>query len=286
MKLLLIMVIGISTAFSCTSAQKITEQTQRTSQEIVTSLPLKAKPFDYHGFQGMNFPLVEVGAKLVLPKKLHPEQRWIIRARFWGHEPQFDLAMLEKGYAIAHIKVSHLFGSPSAVKRIDALYQFMQERGFHNKVILEGMSRGGLICYNWAKVNPNKVAAIYADAPVCDIRSWPGNKGSAKPNPALEALWEKCLSAYQISDKESETFLGSPIHGLEKLTEAGVPLLHVCGDADDVVPMSENTRILANNYRSLGGFIKVISKAGVGHHPHSLEDPSPIVDFMEEYALY
>jgi hypothetical protein len=36
------------------------------------------------------------------------------------------------------------------------------------------MSRGGLIIYNCAVANPEKVAAIYGDAPVMDFKSWPG----------------------------------------------------------------------------------------------------------------
>jgi len=41
------------------------------------------------------------------------------------------------------------------------------------------------------------------------------------------------------------------------------------------VPVAENTAVLAERYRALGGRIEVILKPGVGHHPHSLEDPAP-----------
>lgn len=47
----------------------------------------------------------------------------------------------------------------------------MVKAGFNKKVALEGMSRGGLIVYNWAAQNPEKVACIYADAPVMDFKS-------------------------------------------------------------------------------------------------------------------
>ncbi len=36
----------------------------------------------------------------------------------------------------------------------------MTEKGLSKKVALEGMSRGGLIIYNWAIANPDKVAAM------------------------------------------------------------------------------------------------------------------------------
>jgi len=65
-----------------------------------------------------------------------------------------------------------------------------------------------------------------------------------------------------------------------KLAEAGVPALHVCGAADEVVPIEENTYVLEKAYKKAGGDIKIIVKEGIGHHPHSLKDPAPIVRFI------
>ena len=146
-----------------------------------------------------------------------------------------------------------------------------------NQVALEGMSRGGLIIYNWAKKNPEKTLCIYADAPVLDFKSWPGGKGIGKGS---QGTWRKCLEAYGLSEEEAKSFKGLPLYGLEGLVRKNVPLLHVVGQADSVVPVEENTDLLEKSYRSLGGSIKVIRKAGVGHHPHSLKDPEPIVSFV------
>jgi hypothetical protein len=143
------------------------------------------------------------------------------------------------------------------------------------------MSRGGLIVYNWASRNPRKVSCIYADAPVLDIRSWPGGKGRGKGG---GACWRQCLAAYGLTEETSADFRGNPVDNLKPLAEARVPLLHVCGAADGVVPIEENTDVLEARYRELGGSVRVIRKKGVGHHPHSLKDPSIIVDFIEEHA--
>ena len=35
------------------------------------------------------------------------------------------------------------------------------------------------------------------------------------------------------------------------------------------------------NTQKLGGTIRVIRKPGVGHHPHSLAEPAPLVEFIE-----
>jgi hypothetical protein len=47
-----------------------------------------------------------------------------------------------------------------------------------------------------------------------------------------------------------------------------------------VVPFEENTRVLEARYKALAGEIMVIVKPGVDHHPHSLRDPAPIVQFL------
>jgi hypothetical protein len=68
------------------------------------------------------------------------------------------------------------------------------------------------------------------------------------------------------------------------LAQANVPLLHVYGDADEVVPWEENTGLLAKRYRKLGGAITLIPRPGGKHHPHGLDDSTPIVEFLWEHA--
>ena len=57
--------------------------------------------------------------------------------------------MLEQGFHIAYCDVADMYGADKAVKRWNKLYAKMVKEGFHKKVVLEGMSRGGLIVYNW-----------------------------------------------------------------------------------------------------------------------------------------
>jgi len=139
------------------------------------------------------------------------------------------------------------------------------------------MSRGGLIVYNWASANPEKVACIYADNPVCDFKSWPGGRGNSAGG---VRAWQACLEAYGLTEEEAMRFSGNPVDTLEPLARSVVPILHVCGTADTIVPMAENSDIVEARYKKLGGKITVIRKAGVDHHPHSLKDPAPIVRFI------
>jgi len=215
---------------------------------------------------------------VVAPKVVAEGKPWIWRARFFGHEPQTDLALLERGFHLVYIDVAGLFGAPKAIAIWDGFYAYLTEtHGFAGKVVLEGMSRGGLIVYNWAAKNPDKVHCIYADAPVCDFKSWPGGKGAG---PGDAASWTRCLAAYDMTEEEALRATCNPVDNLAPLARAGVPLLHVVGDADEVVPVAENTAILEERYKALGGSIQVIHKPGIGHHPHSLQDPAPIVEFI------
>lgn len=232
----------------------------------------------FPGYTTKEFLFQGHSAKIVFPKEANASRDWIWRARFWGHEPQVDKALLARGFHVVYVDVADLFGNQEAVKRWDDFYEYcISEYELNKKVVLEGMSRGGLIIYNWASKNTDKVHCIYADAPVCDIKSWPGGlyRGSGSSD-----AWKTCLDAYNLDTNSVLTFEDIPIHNCVSVAKAGIPVLHVFGDADTVVPFEENTTVLAEKFKDAGGTIELIRKEGVGHHPHSLEDPKPIVDFI------
>lgn len=250
--------------------------------DIIKTLPEPVKKQAFGKFVRYNFTFDGTGATLVVPQKAAPGNHWIWRARFFGHQPQTDLALLEKGWFVAYINVGGLFGAPKAVERWNKFYDFLTQKcNLSPRPVLEGMSRGGLIIFNWAKKNPDKVAAIYADAPVCNFQSWPGGKGRGK---GAQSAYKQCLAAYGLDEKQAAAYNDQPFHQLNALAKANVPVLAVCGVTDDVVPMEENIDIFIKNYRQLGGHIRLIPKPGCWHHPHNLQDPAMIVDFAELYA--
>ncbi len=65
---------------------------------------------------------------------------------------------------------------------------------------------------------------------------------------------------------------------LDRLVKNDVPLLNVCGSLDPI--LGNFTLAIETIYRQLGGQISVMIQEGLGHHPHSLRDPEPIVDFI------
>jgi pimeloyl-ACP methyl ester carboxylesterase len=211
-------------------------------------------------------------AKIVFPNKRDDNNYWIWRARFWGYEPQVDKALLEKGFHVVYVDVADLFGNNEAVELWNQFYFFCKnEFRLNPRVVLEGMSRGGLIIYIWASKNTDKVFCIYADAPVCDIKSWPGGLFNGKGSPEA---WEICLNAYGLDTVSVRDFMDIPINTCIDIAKAGIPVLHVYGDVDIVVPYAENTALLAEQFQNAGGTIELIRKEGIGHHPHSLENPN------------
>ncbi len=245
--------------------------------------PFPGDRTSWNGYDRYDFSVDGKPVLVVAPKQPAPGKPWVWHGEFFAHKPAPDIALLGKGFHVVYMSVPDMLGSPQAVTHWNACYRELTEKyGFAPKAALVGLSRGGLYVYNWAAANPDKVACIYADAAVCDFKSWPGGKGKGKGSPRD---WKLVLERYGFKDEaEALAYAQNPIDKLAPLAKARVPLLHVYGDADDVVPWDENTGIVAERYQKLGGDITLIGKPGVGHHPHGLEDSTPIVDFLGFHA--
>lgn len=237
----------------------------------------------WEGWEKQSFQVAGRSAFLIVPKQAAAGRPWIWRTEFFGHEPQGDKALLEKGFHVAYVDVQNLYGAPKALDAMDAMYAHVTTQfQLSPKVALEGFSRGGLFSLNWAARHPQRVYCIYNDAPVCDFKSWPGGKGKGKGSPAD---WQRLKSAYGFqSDQEALEYKLNPVDNLQPLAQSGIPLLHVCGADDEVVPMDENSLIVEKRYKELGGSFTLISKPNCGHHPHSLPDPTPIVQFVLKHT--
>jgi lysophospholipase L1-like esterase/dienelactone hydrolase len=237
----------------------------------------------FYGYACADFTYKNRNCKVVSPKKVADGQPWIWRARFWGHEPQTDIALLERGFHLVYMDVAEMYGNEESVKLWNQFYDYMQNVGMAKKVVLEGMSRGGIYAYNWALQNPNKVAAVYADAPVLDMKSWPGGLGKG---PGSKNDWTLFKNDFNLTEEQAKNFKNSPLDNTELIAKGGYPMLHVVGDADEVVPVDENTNPFEVRIKNAGGDITVIHKNGIGHHPHSLANPTPIVDFILKSTGY
>lgn len=257
-------------------AHKIAETVYRAITGRESSHRMQAFPgfkSEWNGCDRYDFRFQGRDAVVVAPKQAAEGNPWIWRPAFFDAFPSVDKALLEKGFHVVYYDVTHCYGNPRAVSGGTDFYRYMKDAyGLSSKVTLEGFSRGGLYALNWAIRNPDKVACIYLDAPVCNVFSWPGRKNVQ--------LWNDLLQAWELTDEEMDAFAGNPVDNLAPLAEAGIPILAVCGDADKVVPYQENMDVVRSRYLALGAPVEVIIKPGADHHPHSLEHPEPVVDFI------
>ncbi len=254
---------------------------------IVGALTLRAQEAvtktTWNGFERLDFMVAERPCLLVRPKLAASGRPWIWRTEFFGTEPQVDLALLAHGWHVAYMDTKNMYGGPRAMALFEAFYTHaVEQHALARRVVLEGFSRGGLYACNFAQAHPGRAAALYLDAPVLDIRSWPGRH---KATEVGLRLWEECLASYGLTEETVDQWQG-PLDRLASLAAARVPIMVVSGDADQSVRFEENSAVLVKRYRELGGTVELMLKPGGGHHPHSLPDPAPIVCFLIEHARF
>lgn len=182
--------------------------------------------------------------------------------------------LLANGFYICGIEVGESCGNPWGRQRFTEFYRhLLKNYGLSPKACLYPQSRGGLMLYNWAVEHPDWVQCIGGNQPVCDVRSYPG--------------LEKACAAYGMSANELREHLQehNPIDRLGPLAARKVPILHIHGDHDMVVPLEANTMELARRYKAAGGEIQVIVAKGIGHGnwPELFDDPR-MLEFLLSQA--
>jgi pimeloyl-ACP methyl ester carboxylesterase len=140
------------------------------------------------------------------------------------------------------------------------------------------------------------VAYISADATLKPGKEWDAwysfltEKCGFSQKPAFVGMSRGGEYAYTWAtthpDKVSCIYADNPGGNQENLMRLGelagydVPLLHVCGSLDPL--LGKYSTAIENIYQQFGGRISVMIKEGFAHHPHSLQDPTPIADFITQ----
>ena len=221
---------------------------------------------------------------IILPHTpLKPGNRWIWRTEFLGAFDSVDRELLNRGWCLTNFRISDMYGCPKAVEWMESFRQLVvKEWNLSEKPVLEGFSRGGLYAGNFAVAHPDKTGGLYLDAAVLDIRNWPGGYGTYA---RWDEAWEECLRWYGLTEETAPLYDNSPLNHAEMLAKAGIPTVIVAGLVDKAVYYPENGGAFAEAYEKVGGRILTILKPDCDHHPHSLEDPTEICDFLEEVTL-
>jgi len=74
-----------------------------------------------------------------------------------------------------------------------------------------------------------------------------------------------------LSEAELDAQLAkhNPVERLAPIAKAKIPILHIHGDSDKVVPIEKNSQAIRDRYRALGGPMELIVVPGQGHNFHT-----------------
>lgn len=174
-----------------------------------------------------------------LPGLPGAEERWMFQK------------FLDVGIAIAGIDIGESYGCPKGRAIFSVFYrELIHKQNFSKKPCLLARSRGGLMLYNWAVENPLSVSCIAGIYPVCNLQSYTDLKEACA---SYEMTEEQLLSKH------------NPIDRLEPLAKANVPIFHINGDSDTVVPLETNSGELLKRYHQLGCMMTLRVVNGQGH---------------------
>ena len=152
------------------------------------------------------------------------------------------------------------------------------------KAALIGMSYGGLFSLRWAAEHPETVGAMYLDAPVCDLAFAAKQKEGNQRYLHFAEEAAKHFVAYNAPDAEAlEKHPLSPLNNYQKIAEAGIPILAIRSGQDLSVIPESNIDILEERIKNAGGNIQIIRRDLYGHHPHGLDDPTPLTGFILQH---
>ena len=204
----------------------------------------------------------------------NPNGKWVWKTEFLYAFDAAERELLSHGYTRVYYSIRDKYGSYHAVRLMHEFHKHVvKEFGLEEKCVLFGFSRGGLYAFNYALFYPECVDKIYLDAPVLDMRSWP---------PLGSENREQVYAEFNLTPGTIESFKGHPVYNFAEFFSHGIPLILVAGDADEIVPIEENSGKMIDYCQKNNIDITYYVKPGCKHHPHSLEDVTPIVDFVEK----
>lgn len=234
----------------------------------------------YNGFRRIDFEFEGMAAVLVFPETPNENKNWLLKTEYFDAFPDFQIQMLRRGWHLAYVKNVTRWCLEEDLDRKKRFAEFLHTQyGLYEKCVPVGMSCGGLIGSKFAAKYPECVSCLYLDAPVMNFLSCPAGLGIA-----TNSLYEEFYKATGITISELLNYREHPIDKKHLLLENKIPVVLVYGDADLVVPYTENGALLEKYYKENGGVIETYGKAGCAHHPHGLEDNTPIINFVEKYS--
>lgn len=234
--------------------------------------------FDTRGFEIEESSFEGTHVNIIFPKKKNG--KLLLKTMYWGAFPDCELDLVEKGWTLAFIRSTTRWCKDEDLHQKARFVKYMaQTYGLEEKCVPVGMSCGGLIAVKFAALYPELVHCLYLDAPVMNFLSCP-----AALTGSVDIMWEEFKAAMGMDLSDLLSYREHPIDKIPTLIENRIPVIMVYGDSDDMVFYHENGAILQKAYENTDIPSVFIGKHGCGHHPHGLEDTTPIVEFIEKHS--
>lgn len=235
----------------------------------------------WNGFEIEKFEFQGREAVIVYPEK--PNGKLLLKTEYWDAFPETEVELVKRGYYDCYVKHNHRWATPDEVTLMADFVKFVAAKlGIEAKCIPVGMSCGGLYAARLAQCYPELVSCMYIDAPVMNLISMAG-LGTLTAY-VDDVFWPEMVKAHGFTKASIVTYRDSPIDHMDVLLKNNIPIIMVYGEADTTVIYEENGKVLEDYYTNNGGILKVISKPGCEHHPHGLEDPTPVIEFIDKYC--
>lgn len=234
----------------------------------------------WNGFKRIDFLFEGREAVLVFPETANENKNWLFKTEYFNAFPNFEIEMLKRGWHLAYIKNITRWCLDEDLDLKKRFADYLSETyGLHKKCVPVGMSCGGLIGVKFTAKYPEYVDVLYLDAPVMNFLSCPGRVGKSTYD-----FMQEFTDAMGMDIVDLINYREHPVDKMHLLLENNIPIIMVYGDSDDIVPYDENGAFLEKYYRENNGTLVVIGKENCGHHPHGLEDSTPIIEFVEKFC--
>ncbi|MBQ7652033.1 MAG: alpha/beta fold hydrolase [Victivallales bacterium] len=229
---------------------------------------------EWHGFKRYKFKFQGYDAWIAEPHVTAGDGRWswcMVWPEAFVRRVGIE-SLLEHGFYHVHIDTFATRANKEGIRVMGEFQDMLVGIGLSPKVNLIGMSWGGFFSLRYAEENPGRIAAIYLDAPVC-------NAADPDTNPEHLERRKSIENAYGLSFEELKTSKMNPLNNVEAIVNAKIPLMAALGQTDMSVCIENNYDLFEKRLLELGGSIKAIRRNYWGHHPHGLDDPTPILEF-------
>lgn len=239
------------------------------------------KESTYHGYRRWDFTFEDRQATVVFPKEPAAGKNWLLKTEYFEAFPAFELEMVARGYHLAYLSnITRWYVEDDAHSKARFAAFLQAEFGLAEKCVPVGMSCGGMHATYFAAEHPERVAVLYIDAPVLNLLSCPCGVGVALDQ---AAMYDEFVSHTGKTVSDMINYRNHPIDRVDEIIAARIPVALVCGGSDTVVPYSENGAHFAQKYRCAGLPFLEITKPECAHHPHGLEDNTPLIEFVTKY---